>query len=466
MAQRAVEAGIAAFQRAMGMVQEQKQHEEELEFRKDQQANLEKQQALQQKMNEAYFDMQRASMDRAEAVQNANLYQNQGIVLPGTQVEPGLQAPPQGSNQIGANTVDPKTGQIQFASMTNQQPLVTSEAQNTILRGPTGAVSVVPPLAQTPAQQLIQKQTQEAEMRKIQEDIATGNRQRLLAQWENAMYVQRMKEILPIEHAYRKEEADDRLKGEKELKTMEITAQKEIANIRQGAGQFDEFFANPSANSYLMRAKMGTMGDTDAKKEIPTKLYPQFFKYLADNGYSILPQKKVDNINAIEQMGDMLPKIREMINLQHTNPINVLLNPTSEAGARYAALQRDIREKGTLASVAISGVRRMSNPEMSRFDEYFLPSKIPGMGSYKANMERYNSFKNDLSSAIGLAIKGTSDNQAHDIISNLRSKGLHYMQLQVPPEEENQQTQPGLNIYTKDPKTGRLTLQPPGTFRQ
>lgn len=464
MAQAAVNAVIQAFQRGMEQVQQakaQKQQREEFETTLEQhKAEFAAQKEQQKIANEAadkLFALHKANYEAQQAqtdFANAAVFQRSGITPPGTQVVPGLQAAPQPSQlQIPQITGQPAAPQV---PQPERPPLVLSDLQNTQLIPRSGQAQIVPPLSQNPEQQLIQQQQREAEARKIREtrqlQIAEQERQIAVNRATQAEQGKRLIEMAGVEHGYKTQEIAQQLQGNKEIERMRNASAFEVAKLRAG-GDLSDFAQMPGAADTLTRLKMGTMSQEEVARS-PFK--KQLSTYALQNNIQILPKTKSDQIAALETMGNLLPTIRRMIYARSAHPLDVN-NPLSDVGQQYDSDVKSVRSAAPQASVAMTGVRRFTQAELSRFDDFFTPGKTPLVSGTKANLSKYNEFASDLSQAMQQVTKGLSDEQTSSILSNLRSKGLTYLQIQNPQEQEQQA--PTLKVWQVNPQTGQLELK-------
>jgi hypothetical protein len=233
----------------------------------------------------------------------------------------------------------------------------------------------------------------------------------------------------------------------------------------------------PNAVDTLTRMRTGTLSQEEVNKS-PFK--KQISAYAVENGIQILPQAKSNQIAALETMGNILPTIREMINLRELHPLKVN-NPLTDIGQQYKKDVDTLRAAAPQASVATTGVRRFTQQELERFDDFFIPGKNPLTSGTAANLSKYNEFVTNLNQSMDQVTKGLSGEQKDAILSNLKSKGLIYTkpagvtdspsgtspstggisksltgrepQVQLGPKQ-------GIKVWKQNPRTGALELVP------
>lgn len=433
----ALQRGLALAFQAQQLKQSREEHQQELDFRKQQQVDAKAQQDLVNKASEKQQALLQAQFEHNMAQQNLNdaqIYQKTGITPTNASVIPGI-------------------------TPTASQPLVLSGAENSRVTflNPTGTAQTVsvPPLAQSPEQLEVQRQQRELENREYLKQVDMMNRQLAVNTLTQTEEGKRALALADKNHQYRLDEEDARMKGEKEL--ANIRGANELAVAKLKLGDPDQYANIPGFSDVLTRGRIGTLSQEDVNKS-PFK--KQLSAAALNQGFQFLPKAQTDKIQAIETMTNILPDIRQQLQLRQDHPIEVN-NPLTKIGQDYAALSQRIKAAAPQASVAISGVRRLTQQELDRFDEFFIPNKGIFTSDPMANLNKYNSFVNDMRTTLGQTTKGLPQSQVNDIVSNLKGQGAGYLNLNTVQGDTLPQNPSGQNLiqWTVDPKTGMLIQQ-------
>ena len=431
MAQRAVEAAIQAFQRGMQMVNEKQAREQELEERKNEreerksefEQSLKQQQAhfdAQQKANAAIFDLQQQTnkvQNLAAGQQMGRIYTETGALPPGatqTPIQQQIQVPGAPGGGVSGPFIN-IPGQTIPQNMT-QAPSDPTQGQATIDWGVPGMPQSI---VRTPEAQraLLAKEEEEK-----QAPITAARLKEIQLTQEDQM--KRMIQVAGIEHGYRVEENAAKVQADKDLERMRGGFQLQAARIRSSMAGADALNDAVDMPTLKHGGMIGAISADDVKSRYG-KWSPQINADASKDGVQFLPKKSVDQLNAIRSMVNLMPDIRNSLNLSYSHPYEVN-NPFSKVGQDYGAYSKNIQAKAMEASVALTGVRRFNQNELNNFTDYFKPDISIGRSNPQSNLIKYNSFHNDLDTAIGNMIKGLSPTQQQGIISSLESQGYVY----------------------------------------
>ena len=443
MAQNAVNAVLQAFQRSMEQVQairaakqqreefqarleaERTEREENKKFREDQLKENQRQFDAQREASEKLFNLQKTRFDQEQAQTEYNQAvqsQQSGINVPGAVTVPGLQP-------------------------TAEQPLVPTGSENTQVIFPTGHTLSVPPLSQSPLVQYQQSEKRAEEAARLKQALS-----------EKEAEAMRALDVARMNHQYRMDELKETHDAASKLADKNNTNALNIARIRSSASGYDDSNIVPDI---VNSGNIGGISQEDLRKKFPPKEVAAYNRIAGENGIQFLPQKKIDQISALEQMGNLIPHIRNMLNLRYKHPLAIQTGFT-QAGKEFNAEVKNIRSAAPQASVALSGVRRFTQSELERFDEQFIPDIGVLKSSPEANLLKLNKFEEDLSGAVDILTKGLSPQQTEAVKLSLRSKGLRYTKDRVQSEQQAQPGQPqaqpsnGLKIWRINPQSKQL----------
>ena len=443
MAQNAVNAVLQAFQRSMEQVQairaakqqreefqarleaERTEREENKKFREDQLKENQRQFDVQKEASEKLFNLRKTQFDQEQAQTEYNQAvqsQQSGINVPGAVTVPGLQP-------------------------TAEQPLVPTGAENTQVIFPTGHTLSVPPLSQSPLVQYQQGEKRAEEAARLKQALS-----------EKEAEAMRALDVAKMNHQYRMEELESTHDAASKLADKNNANSLNIARIRSSASGYDESNILPDI---IQGGAVGSISQEDLRKKFPPKEVAAYNRVAGEQGYQFLPQKKMEQVAALEQMGNLIPHIRNMLNIRYKHPLAVQTKYT-DAGREFNAEIANIKSAAPQASVALSGVRRFTQSELERFDQLFIPDIGVFTSSPEANLIKLNKFEDDLTNAIDIVTKGLTPQQTEMIKLGLRSKGLRYTKDRVQNEQQAQsgqpQTQPskGLKIWRINPQTKQL----------
>ena len=401
MAQAAVNAVIQAFQRGMEQVQQakaQKQQREEFEsnlaFQKTEAEQRKTQFEVQQKASDKLHELQQAQFDAQKAqadYANIATFQKTGITPPNTQVIPGVQP-------------------------TQAQPLVLSGLEKSQLIGPSGSTYDVPPLAQSPEQQLVRQQAKETEATRMREAAETSRLQfQNQLQLLDAQYPKELK-LATIRNNWDKEKIKMQQEGENyranlmnstRLKVAGMAKQGLFSNIG-GTLSFDED-GNPtysSGDSTNMLANLipnianGKMTQEDIQKQFPVaKDREALGGILAQAGIKAINNKQRDYTNDLQSVSTLLPRVAEMYTELNEHPYSMLLG-FGPAYERFKSAKETVEGNRALIVRVLEGVNRYTHQQAIDKSNELIPDvsmkTVLTPGGIEAQTKKYEFFVKEM----------------------------------------------------------------------
>jgi hypothetical protein len=465
-----------------------KQHQDEMQLRRDQLDLQNKQIDLQNEASDKMFGLKHAELDAQQAQQeyaNTGIYQRTGITPPGMQVIPGMgrTAGVQPTNvQLGPggqiNTSQAPSGPLVMSGLENSQlvgrgsPMIpgrpdipgTSTTQavsgsEDIPATPANVYSV-PPLAQSPEQQLVQQQIREAQAEKLREFQRTVGFQTGQAQTEFANKLT----MLGVENTNLKERQQMQQEAAKKLEEYKGGIQLQVARIRSHNQDLDNLDAIDSSGLVHGMA-VGGVSQEDVRAKYGSKIASQLNQVAGEQGYQALPKARVDQMDALVKMGQIFPDIDRMINLRDNGSIN---NPLSDDFIEFNALKNNVKAAAPTFATAIPALRRMNKNELDLYIDQMVPSRMPVVTGTKGNVLQRNKLVDDVQTGFEDLTRGVSSKQRNVMTEYLRSVGVPIGRgtISKPPGggEDTGNIKGGrvgvkgkLIEWVVDPKTGQLT---------